>query len=299
MLSQQLQVFLTAAECASFNKAARQLLITPASVMKHINTLEARLGVTLFKRSKTGLTLTPAGQALFKDGKKLRTAAATALSHAKNAAYAEGITIRVGSSLLNPSKVLTDLWAPLRETYPQYKFRIVPFEDTKEQIIPLMASLGGRIDVLVGAFNSNTMYGHASYLILGYYNLCVAVPKEHPLAQKQKLNLQDLYGEHLLTVTGGDSEVITAFNDMVQREHPQIQLEGCGYYYDMENFNTCEQTGYPLLTLDAWAEVHPSLVTLPLDCGYKVSYGIMYAKKPSPEIAGFVNIIKENFAQKS
>ena len=52
--------------------------------MKHINTLEARLGITLFKRSKTGLTLTPAGQALFKDGKKLRTAAATALSHAKN-----------------------------------------------------------------------------------------------------------------------------------------------------------------------------------------------------------------------
>lgn len=84
MLSQQLLVFLTAAECASFNKAARQLLITPASVMKHINTLEARLGITLFKRSKTGLTLTPAGQALFKDGKKLRTAAATALSHAKN-----------------------------------------------------------------------------------------------------------------------------------------------------------------------------------------------------------------------
>ena len=113
--------------------------------------------------------------------------------------------------------MLTDLWAPLRETYPQYKFRIVPFEDTKEQIIPLMASLGGRIDVLVGAFNSNTMYGHASYLILGYYNLCVAVPKEHPLAQKQKLNLQDLYGEHLLTVTGGDSEVITSFNEMVQR----------------------------------------------------------------------------------
>ena len=291
MLSQQLQVFLTAAECASFNKAARQLLITPASVMKHINTLEARLGITLFKRSKTGLTLTPAGQALFKDGKKLRSASATALS-------AEGITIRVGSSLLNPSKVLTDLWAPLRETYPQYKFRIVPFEDTKEQIIPLMASLGGRIDILVGAFNSNTMYGHASYLILGYYNLCVAVPKEHPLAQKQKLHLQDLYGEHLLTVTGGDSEVITSFNDMVQREHPQIQLEGCGYYYDMENFNTCEQTGHPLLTLDAWADVHPSLVTLPLNCGYKVSYGIMYAKKPSPEIAGFVKIIEENFAQK-
>ncbi len=211
MLSQQLLVFLKAAECGSFTKAAKQLFITPASVMKHINSLEARLGLTLFKRSKAGLELTAAGHALYKDGKKLRNSAENALIHAKSAAFAEGITIRIGSSLLNPSRVLTDLWKPLREKYPQYKFRIVPFEDTKEQIIPLMASLGERIDLLIGSFNSNTMYEHANYLVLGYYNLCVAVPKEHPLAAKPELDFTDLYGEQLLTVTGGDSEIITNF----------------------------------------------------------------------------------------
>ena len=297
MLSQQLLVFLQAAECGSFTRAAKKLMVTPASVMKHINTLEHRLGVTLFKRTKTGLELTAAGKSLYNDAKNLSAAADAALNHARHAELAEGVTIRVGSSLLNPSKVLTDLWTPLREKYPQYKFRIVPFEDTKEQIIPLMASLGGRIDVIAGAFNSNTMYGYANYLILGYYNLCVAVPKEHPLARKTKLSLKDLYGEHLLTVTGGDSEIITSFNEMVQREHPQIKLEGIGYYYDMDNFNTCEQTGHPMLTLDAWADIHPSLVTLPLDYDYKVSYGIMYAKNPTNEIKKFVNIVKDNLIQ--
>ena len=297
MLSQQLLVFLQAAECGSFTRAAKKLMVTPASVMKHINTLEHRLGVTLFKRTKTGLELTAAGKSLYNDAKNLSAAADAALNHARHAELAEGVTIRVGSSLLNPSKVLTDLWTPLREKYPQYKFRIVPFEDTKEQIIPLMASLGGRIDVIAGAFNSNTMYGYANYLILGYYNLCVAVPKEHPLARKTKLSLKDLYGEHLLTVTGGDSEIITSFNDMVQREHPQIKLEGIGYYYDMDNFNTCEQTGHPMLTLDAWADIHPSLVTQPLDYDYKVSYGIMYAKNPTNEIKKFVNIVKDNLIQ--
>lgn len=139
MLSHQLLVFLKAAECGSFTKASAQLLITPASVMKHINTLEARLGITLFLRSKTGLQLTPAGQSLYKDAAKLYGAAQSAVSRAKNAAFAGGITIRVGSSLLNPSNVLTTLWAPLHDKYPQYRFRIIPFEDTKEQIIPLMA----------------------------------------------------------------------------------------------------------------------------------------------------------------
>lgn len=298
MLSHQLLVFLKAAECGSFTKASAQLLITPASVMKHINTLEARLGITLFLRSKAGLQLTPAGQSLYKDAAKLYTAAQSAVSRAKNAAFAGGITIRVGSSLLNPSNVLTTLWAPLHDKYPQYRFRIIPFEDTKEQIIPLMASLGERIDLLIGAFNSNTMYGHANYLILGSYNLCVAVPKKHPLARKKTLTFADLYGGSLLTVTGGDSEIITSFNETVQKQHPQINLIGTGYYYDMETFNSCEQSGIPMLTLDAWADVHPSLVTLPLDCGVKVSYGIMYAKKPAPEISGFLQIIKENFAPK-
>lgn len=298
MLSHQLLVFLKAAECGSFTKASAQLLITPASVMKHINTLEARLGITLFLRSKAGLQLTPAGQSLYKDAAKLYTAAQSAVSRAKNAAFAGGITIRVGSSLLNPSNVLTTLWAPLHDKYPQYRFRIIPFEDTKEQIIPLMASLGERIDLLIGAFNSNTMYGHANYLILGSYNLCVAVPKKHPLARKKNLTFADLYGGSLLTVTGGDSEIITSFNETVQKQHPQINLIGTGYYYDMETFNSCEQSGIPMLTLDAWADVHPSLVTLPLDCGVKVSYGIMYAKKPAPEISGFLQIIKENFAPK-
>lgn len=298
MLSHQLLVFLKAAECGSFTKASAQLLITPASVMKHINTLEARLGITLFLRSKAGLQLTPAGQSLYKDAAKLYSAAQSAVSRAKNAAFAGGITIRVGSSLLNPSNVLTTLWAPLHDKYPQYRFRIIPFEDTKEQIIPLMASLGERIDLLIGAFNSNTMYGHANYLILGSYNLCVAVPKKHPLARKKALTFADLYGDSLLTVTGGDSEIITSFNETVQKQHPQINLIGTGYYYDMETFNSCEQSGIPMLTLDAWADVHPSLVTLPLDCGVKVSYGIMYAKKPAPEISGFLQIIKENFAPK-
>ena len=64
MLSQQMQVFLQVAECGSFTKAARRLLVTPASVMKHINTLEDRLGVTLFKRDKKGVVLTAAGRSL-------------------------------------------------------------------------------------------------------------------------------------------------------------------------------------------------------------------------------------------
>ena len=295
MLSQQLQVFLQVVDCGSFSKAAKQLMVTPASVMKHMNTLENRLGVTLLKRSNQGIELTAAGKSLYQDGKKLLLSAEDAVARAKKAELTEGIIIRLGSSLLNPSKVLTDLWLPLREKYPKYKFHIVPYEDTKEQILTVVSSLGERIDLLVGSFNSRAMWETTNYLHLGEYRLCIAVPQGHPLAARKELSLDDLHGERLVMVKSGDTELLDHFHDMMTITHPQIIIEESDYYYDMDTFNTCEQTGSLLLTLDAWADIHPSLVTLPVNWAYKVPYGILYAKRPSEDVKRFMKIIKEHY----
>ena len=267
MLSQQLQVFLQVADCGSFTKAARRLMITPASVMKHINTLEGRLGVTLFKRDKKGVVLTAAGRSLVQDGKKMAALAKNAEARAKRAEQEEGIVIRVGSSLLNPSKALTDLWGPLRAAYPQYKFHIVPYTDTKEERLAIIAALGEKFDLLVGAFDSKRILTQANYLILGDYHLCVAVPKGHRLAAKKVLSIQDLHGERLIKVKRGETERLDHFQDILQLTHPQIIVEEADYYYDLDTFNACEQNGALLLTLDAWAEIHPSLITLPVQWG--------------------------------
>lgn len=297
MLSQQLQVFLQVADCGSFTKAARRLMITPASVMKHINTLEGRLGVTLFKRDKKGVVLTAAGRSLVQDGKKMAALAKNAEARAKRAEQEEGIVIRVGSSLLNPSKALTDLWGPLRAAYPQYKFHIVPYTDTKEERLAIIAALGEKFDLLVGAFDSKRILTQANYLILGDYHLCVAVPKGHRLAAKKVLSIQDLHGERLIKVKRGETERLDHFQDILQLTHPQIIVEEADYYYDLDTFNACEQNGALLLTLDAWAENHPSLITLPVQWDYTVPYGILYAKEPSQEVLQFLQILKSDLPE--
>lgn len=58
LLNQQLRIFLQVVDCGSFSKAAKLLFVTPASVMKHMNTLESRLGVRLLKRNNHGIELT-------------------------------------------------------------------------------------------------------------------------------------------------------------------------------------------------------------------------------------------------
>lgn len=293
MLSQQLKVFLRVADCGSFSKAAKELFVTPASVMKHMNALEKRLGVALVRRSNRGIELTEAGVSLYADGKKLAVYAEQAAAKAMAAGQFAGIVIRVGSSLLNPGKVLTNIWEPLRKENPQYTFRIVPYEDTRGQILSLVASLGENIDVLVGSFNSRSMLVRANYLPLGTYRLCVAVPSRHRLAGRSKLALTDLYGERLVMVKSGDTELLDDFHDMLKTKHPQIRIEEAGYYYDADTFNACERDGSLLLTLDAWADIHPSLVTLPIDWDGLISYGILYAKNPDDRVRIFIDIIRK------
>lgn len=292
MLSHQLKVFFQVADSGSFSKAAEKLLVTPATVMKHMNSLEGRLGMVLLKRTNQGIMLTAAGKVVYEEGKRLADDINIVLYKALLAEQNEGKIIRIGSSFLNPGKVLTDLWLPMRKDYPEFRFQIVPYYDDREQILSVIASLGNRIDILVGSFNSMQMQEMANYMELGEYNLCVAIPQNHRLARKNCLSVRDLHGEHLMTVKSGDTKSLTAFHDMLRFTHPQIILEETDYYYDMDTFNTCERTSSLLLTLDTWREVHPSLVTVPVDWNFKIPYGILYAKEPDKDVTEFLKIIE-------
>ena len=61
--------FIRVAEAGSFNKAAEDLYITSTALIKQINLLESDLGVRLFDRTHRGLTLTKAGESLYKDAR--------------------------------------------------------------------------------------------------------------------------------------------------------------------------------------------------------------------------------------
>ena len=71
MYSQQIKTFIQVADRGSLSKAAEDLFVTPASIMKQMNALEGRLGVTLLKRTNQGIEVTEAGKYIYKAAKKL------------------------------------------------------------------------------------------------------------------------------------------------------------------------------------------------------------------------------------
>ena len=293
MYNPQIKTFLQVADKGSFSKAAESLFITPASVMKQMNVLEERLELRLLNRTNQGVELTDAGKSIYHSAKKIIAESEDAIQKAKAIQQRVTKTIRIGSSFLNPGKVLTDLWNRINPTSTEYRFKIVPYDDDRDQILSVVQSLGSKLDFMVGTFNSQQMLNISEFYELGHYHLCVAVPKNHRLASKTRLSLRDLHGEHLITVRSGDTVQLDRFRDKLKMTHPQILFEDTHYFYDLETFNTCEATGSLLLTLDAWTDIHPSLITLPVDWNYTVPYGLLYAPNLSEEAAAFLDIIKE------
>lgn len=293
MYNQQIKTFVQAADRGSLSKAAEDLFVTPASVMKQMNALEDRLNLKLLKRTNQGIELTDAGKYIYDIAKKIIAESEDAVLKAKAIEQRTMKTIRVGSSFLNPGKVLIDLWNKLNPDSSEYRFKIVPYDDDHDQILSVVQSLGSKIDFMVGSFNSRQMLSISDFYELGQYRLCVAVSKNHRLASKTKLSLHDLHVERLITVKSGDTLQLDEFREKLKMTHPQILFDDAHYFYDLETFNACEVTGSLLLTLEAWADIHPSLVTLPVDWDFSVPYGLLYSQNLSDEAASFLNEMKD------
>ena len=69
MYNALLDSFICIADSGSFNKAAEKLFISSTAVIKQINSLEKHLDMQLFVRTKQGVTLTPAGQVIYRYAK--------------------------------------------------------------------------------------------------------------------------------------------------------------------------------------------------------------------------------------
>ena len=296
MYNQQIKTFIQVADRGSLSKAAEELFVTPASVMKQMNALEDRLNLKLLRRTNQGIELTETGRYIYDTAKKIIMESEDAVQKARIIEQRAMKTIRIGSSFLNPGKVLIDLWNKVNPDSTEYRFKIIPYDDDHDQILSVVQSLGNKIDFMVGSFNSRQMLSISDFYELGQYRLCVAVPKNHRLASRAKLSLKDLHGEHLITVKGGDTLQLDEFREKLKMTHPQIIFEDAHYFYDLETFNTCEVSGSLLLTLDTWEDIHPSLVTLPVEWDFSVPYGLLFSKNLSNEAASFLNDIKDMFS---
>lgn len=144
----QLESFVTIAKVKSFSKAADKLFLTQPTISNHIHNLEKELGTALFNRTNKNITLTNAGEILFKYAVSIlnkRDHAFFSLNAYKG--KIEGV-LEIASSSIPEQYYLTDIMCDFNHKYPDVKYSLMKY-DTKKVIDKLNL---GEIDFgIVGA----------------------------------------------------------------------------------------------------------------------------------------------------
>lgn len=140
-----LRTFCAAARHRSFRVAAEELFVTASAVSHGIKTLEQELGITLFDRTKRGLSLTDAGKALYDDVHPL----IDELDRV-TAPYCAGqrrISLRLSVQPFFASEMLVPRLAEFTQAHPDIDISIDTDDETS-------ATLPGSADVSIRLFRS-------------------------------------------------------------------------------------------------------------------------------------------------
>lgn len=298
MYNPLLDIFIKVVDYGSFTKASKHLFISPTAIMKKINNLENHLNLKLIERTPTGIKLTPAGEIIYKDAKFIIDFSKKSIANAYSITHTHDTTFCVGTSMLNPAKPFIDLWYKVNQLFPNYKIHLIPFEDNHEGILSEIGMLGEKFDFLIGVCDSKSWLSLCKFLPLGRYKKMIAVSRDHPLTSKDFINIEDLYGQTLMMIRRGDSDTNDLIRNDLEKNHPQIHIEDTPQFYDLSVFNRCAETNNVLLTIECWQDVHPGLVSIPVNWDYSIPYGLLYSNNPPNDVLKFIKSV-ENMINKT
>jgi DNA-binding transcriptional LysR family regulator len=185
----QLRYFLAASEELNFGRAALRLHISQPPLSRQIRQLEDQLGVELFLRSKTGVTLTEAGLAFLPEVKRTLLQVEKAIAVARASRAADSGQFVVGYTTVFDRSAIPDVMDNLRQRFPNW--RIVT--KGKHSIHLVREIKNGTMDAAFIGLHTDAQ-GLAVETILEE-PLVVALPANHKLAQKRRLGFDELRGE--------------------------------------------------------------------------------------------------------
>ena len=289
MYNKALDAFKAVADSGSFTKASEHLFISHTAVIKQINGLESHMGVKLFKRSNQGAVLTAAGQCLYEKALEIMRFSEQSIQEIQEAHFASPKTIRVGTSLFYPCHIFMDLWDSVSDSCPWYQLKIVTIEDDEQRF----SGLGRSYDFLIGAYNSEISGAVYPFVPIGSYHFSLTMPRKHRLAKKKSLAFADLNGEKLMIMKRGNSEINDQIRSNIELNCPNITMVDIPPHYSIRTFNRCVESNAVLLSLECWKDVHPGLVTIPLNEDYTLPYGILTSPNPEPELHEFIQVLQK------
>jgi LysR family transcriptional regulator, benzoate and cis,cis-muconate-responsive activator of ben and cat genes len=187
-----LRYFVAVAEELHFGRAAKRLHITQPPLSQQIQLLERELGVKLLIRGRK-VQLTNAGRVLLEEARRTIEVAERAARAARAAGAGEAARLRIGY----PAATLVELVPAAFRTFAE-RFPDVGIEAVAGHTGGLLSALrDDQLDIAVLAMNGHDSETVCSKL-LHREPLVLAVPDNHPLANRAALAMTDLAEQSMI-----------------------------------------------------------------------------------------------------
>lgn len=194
----QLKYFIAAAEYKSFTKAANQFYISQTAITQQIQSLEEKMDVQLFDRSKRPIDLTPSGKVFLIEAKAIINRIESALEKAQEASAGLVGSIRIGYTRGYERSNLSEILRVFHKEYPN-----ILLSCYRGDTDTLAAGLfNGDYDIIFTWDSTNiTQEADIEWKMHEMAPLVVAVYENHILANEKTLTRRELKGEAIIYMT--------------------------------------------------------------------------------------------------
>lgn len=215
MTLNELRFIVAVAQQKNFRRAAEQCFISQPALSLAIQKLEADLGVQLFERSKTEVTVTPIGLAIVEQAQRALEEVAQIRQLAQQGKNQLATPLRIGVIHSVGPYLLPELIPVLKKLAPE-----MPLEVEENITANLELALrGGKLDVLVIALP----FGDGSLQTRSLYDEIfeVVVDKDHRWANRRSIRPVELANEKVLLLNSGH-----CFSNQVAEACPELNRKG-------------------------------------------------------------------------
>lgn len=226
MNTKQIDYCIELAHTLNFSRAADNMFVSQPTFSYQIKLLEEEVGFTIFERSGKGAVLTPAGAQFTGFLTNMRNELKRAIEQGQNFSAKYKDSISVALPLRQALYFLPEAIRLFDKEYPDVQITpVFRYENSVEAFIKnesdILFALKEQTRQIPGIF-VNDLFTSRIYLI---------TTKDDPLASKDKIKEEDLYGRTLM-VGGGSPEALRAV------QHRLISSDKISYFNSADHDTT-------------------------------------------------------------
>lgn len=182
----QIRYFLKVAELLNFSEASKSLFITQSTLSQQIRQLEQEFDTVLFDRNSHEVSLTEAGQQLYRCARQLISDADTCVQKMTDLKNMLAGELNIGVTFTF-SPLLTETVLEFMKQYPNVRLNI--YYKTMSELMDMLQQRD--IDFVL-AFKPTDMNDKIDSHVLFGNRLSVVTSENHPLAKRKSLTIDDI-----------------------------------------------------------------------------------------------------------